>query len=91
MTDDFEMAEPARREDSAALARAEAAAANSEANPRLPMLCGPKRQHFLPRFYLDDFTRDGLAAVFEREKKRHSSTAACEYGRHWELLHDGGC
>lgn len=35
---------------------------------RPPMLAGPKRQHFLPRFYLDGFTRDGLLAVFDRDK-----------------------
>jgi hypothetical protein len=32
------------------------------------MLSGPKRQHFLPRFYLEGFCRDGLVAVFDREK-----------------------
>src|SRR2546423_12733762 len=68
MTDDFEMARPARPEDLEALVRAEAAAAEAEATPRPPMLTGPKRQHFLPRFYLDGFTRDGLVAVFDREK-----------------------
>ena len=33
------------------------------------MLSGPKRQHFLPRFYLEGFSRNGLLAVFDREKK----------------------
>lgn len=62
------MHRPATPEDLAALARAEAAAADAEANQRPPMLSGPKRQHFLPRFYLDGFCRDGLVAVFDREK-----------------------
>jgi hypothetical protein len=32
-----------------------------------PILNGPKRQHFLPKFYLEGFTRDGKIAVFDRE------------------------
>ena len=32
-----------------------------------PLLSGPKRQHFLPEFYLDGFTKDGMIAVFDRE------------------------
>lgn len=32
-----------------------------------PLLTGPKRQHFLPRFYLEGFTKDGMVAVFDRE------------------------
>jgi hypothetical protein len=31
------------------------------------MLTGPKRQHFLPKFYLEGFTKDGMVAVFDRE------------------------
>lgn len=34
----------------------------------LPLLQGPKRQHFLPRFYLEGFAREGLVAVYDREK-----------------------
>lgn len=34
------------------------------ANP--PLLKGPKRQHFLPRFYLDGFGRGGMLAVYDR-------------------------
>lgn len=48
-----------------AMAAAEAAEA---AGPRPPLLTGPKRQHYLPRFYLDGFSRDGLVAVYDREK-----------------------
>ncbi len=32
-----------------------------------PLLTGPKRQHFLPQFYLEGFTKDGMVAVFDRE------------------------
>lgn len=32
-----------------------------------PVLTGPKRQHFLPKFYLEGFTKDGMVAVFDRE------------------------
>jgi hypothetical protein len=32
-----------------------------------PLLSGPKRQHFLPKFYLEGFTKDGMVAVFDRE------------------------
>lgn len=32
-----------------------------------PLLTGPKRQHFLPRFYLDNFAASGLVAVYDRE------------------------
>jgi len=34
---------------------------------RKPLLSGPKRQHFLPRFYLDGFADDGKVAVYDRE------------------------
>ncbi|MCE9659937.1 MAG: DUF4238 domain-containing protein [Burkholderiales bacterium] len=33
-----------------------------------PLLTGPKRHHFLPRFYLEGFAKDGMVAVFDREK-----------------------
>lgn len=32
-----------------------------------PLLSGPKRQHFLPKFYLEGFTKNGMVAVFDRE------------------------
>lgn len=32
-----------------------------------PLLNGPKRQHFLPKFYLEKFTKNGTIAVFDRE------------------------
>lgn len=35
--------------------------------PPNPLLNGPKRQHFLPKFYLEGFTKDGMVAVFDRE------------------------
>jgi len=63
-----QMSFPANPEDLAALARATAAAEAAEANPREPLLKGPKRQHYLPRFYLDGFATDGLVSVYDREK-----------------------
>ncbi len=33
-----------------------------------PLLTGPKRQHFLPKFYLEGFTKDDKVAVFDRDK-----------------------
>jgi hypothetical protein len=33
-----------------------------------PLLTGPKRQHFLPRFYLENFSANGLIAVYDREQ-----------------------
>lgn len=33
-----------------------------------PLLTGPKRQHYLPRFYLDGFAKEGLVSIFDREK-----------------------
>ena len=32
-----------------------------------PLLSGPKRQHFLPEFYLKGFTKNDMIAVFDRE------------------------
>lgn len=32
-----------------------------------PLLTGPKRQHFLPKFYLEGFTRNGRLAIYDRE------------------------
>jgi hypothetical protein len=62
------MDHPAKAQDldgsAAAVATAEVAAGAS----RPAMLKGPKRQHFLPRFYLEGFCRDGLVAVFDRDK-----------------------
>ena len=33
-----------------------------------PKLSGPKKQHVVPRFYLDGFSRDGLLSVYDRQK-----------------------
>lgn len=62
------MPTPATPEDLTALERAIAAAAVAETTLRKPLLDGPKRQHYLPRFYLDGFATDGLVAVYDREK-----------------------
>lgn len=32
-----------------------------------PLLSGPKRQHFLPKFYIEGFTKNGVVAVFDRD------------------------
>lgn len=37
------------------------------ASAAAPLLSGPKRQHFLPKFYLEGFTKNGMVAVFDRE------------------------
>ena len=33
-----------------------------------PHLIGPKQQHYVPRFYLEGFTSEGVLAVFDRTK-----------------------
>lgn len=62
------MSVEATPDDFAALERANAAAEVAEAVLREPLLTGPKRQHYLPRFYLEGFAKDGLVAVYDREK-----------------------
>src|SRR3990170_6936918 len=32
-----------------------------------PLLSGLKRQHFLPKFYLEGFTKNGMVALFDRK------------------------
>lgn len=32
-----------------------------------PLLTGPKRHHFLPRFYLEGFAKEGKVAVYDRD------------------------
>lgn len=90
MTDDFEGLLPARSEGLDWLPSAQAVAADAKANSRPPMLTGPKRQHFLPRFYLDGFTRDGLVAVFDREKNeiRRQQTVNTAVIGHFYTLED---
>lgn len=60
---------PAGGDGSSAVADAPASdpAAGGAKDP-LPLLQGPKRQHFLPRFHLEGFARQGLVAVYDREK-----------------------
>lgn len=63
----------------------------TEADAQRPLLSGPKRQHFLPRFYLDGFTRDGLVAVFDRDKneiRRQQPTNTAVIG-HFYTMEDG--
>ncbi len=42
----------------------------SDSSFSTPILSGPKRQHFLPRFYLEGFTNNGKLAVYDRETNR---------------------
>lgn len=35
------------------------------------MAANPKRHHFLPEFYLNGFTRDGLLWLYDRERKQY--------------------
>lgn len=37
----------------------------------VPKLTGPKRQHIIPRFYLEGFTTGNLLAVYDRKSKQH--------------------
>lgn len=69
MSGDPEQLKLGRQEDIEALTPEHAARGDAAENDRPPLLAGPKRQHFLPRFYLDGFARDGMVAVFDREKK----------------------
>lgn len=75
-------------EDLAALERATASAAAVEAAPPKPLLDGPKRQHYLPRFYLDGFATDGLVAVYDRDKnevRRQQPTATAVIGHFYTM------
>lgn len=67
-----------------------AQAMTADVNARAPMLTGPKRQHFLPRFYLDGFTRDGLIAVFDWEKNeiRHQQPVNTAVIGHFYTMED---
>lgn len=82
MPDDIETAQPTRPEDLEALARAQAAAAEAEANPRPPMLTGPKRQHILPRFYQQGFARDGLRIPVELTTRSRVLTGYTHHPAH---------
>lgn len=39
--------------------------------PSEPILQGAKRQHFLPKFYLERFCRDGFLRLFDRETHKY--------------------
>src|ERR1041384_1076630 len=34
-------------------------------------MSNPKRHHYLPQFYLEGFTRNGMLCVFDREKNEY--------------------
>ena len=36
-----------------------------------PKLKGPKKQHVIPRFYLDSFCRDGILSVYDRKNSEY--------------------
>ncbi|ARR12889.1 hypothetical protein B7L66_12170 [Xanthomonas citri pv. citri] len=59
-----------------------------------PLLTGPKRQHFLPRFYLKGFTRDDqLLSVYDRttgEVRRQSPDNTAVTGHLYTLTDDQG-
>lgn len=70
-----------------------AAEAVEAAGPRPPLLTGPKRQHYLPRFYLDGFSRDGLVAVYDREKdeiRRQQPKDTTVIGHFYTMVDDQG-
>ena len=55
-----------------------------------PLLSGPKRQHFLPEFYLKGFTKNDMVAVFDRELNENTGTTTSEHLHHRALLYNGG-
>ena len=57
-----------------------------------PLLTGPKRQHFLPRFYLEGFTKDGKVAVFDRDKNEVRTQQPVNTGviGHFYTMEDAG-
>ncbi|QOY23235.1 DUF4238 domain-containing protein [Xanthomonas citri] len=61
---------------------------------RVPLLTGPKRQHFLPRFYLKGFTADDdLLSVYDRttgEVRRQAPDNTAVTGHLYTLTDDQG-
>ncbi len=59
-----------------------------------PLLSGPKRQHFLPKFYLEGFAnRDGMIAVFDRESKEirvQQPVNTCVIGHFYTIVDEAG-
>lgn len=60
------------------------------AEAREPLLNGPKRQHFLPRFYLAGFCRGELLAVYDRDRDevRHQKPEATGVIGHFYTFED---
>ena len=53
----------------------------------------PKRHHFLPEFYLNGFTRDGLLFLYDREKneyRRQAPRNTAVIGHYYATENDGG-
>jgi hypothetical protein len=58
-----------------------------------PLLSGPKRQHFLPKFYLEGFTKNGTVAVFDRELNEirvQQPVNTCVIGHFYTMEDSGG-
>ncbi len=60
-------------------------------SPDSPILNGPKRQHYVSRFYLDGFSRSGNIAVYDRVqgKVRIQSTSDTGVSNHFYTVKDG--
>lgn len=59
-----------------------------------PLLSGPKRQHFLPKFYLEGFTKNGMVAVFDRELDKirvQQPVNTCVIGHFYTMEDSAGC
>ena len=58
-----------------------------------PLLDGPKRQHFLPKFYIEGFTKEGMVAVFDRELNEirvQPPVNTCVIGHFYTMEDDAG-
>lgn len=61
--------------------------------PDKPLLDGPKRQHYLPRCYLEGFTRDGWVTVYDRVKdeiREQRSDQVCVVGHFYTFTDEEG-
>ena len=59
-----------------------------------PLLTGPKRQHFLPKFYIEGFTNNGMVAVFDRELNKiriQRPVNTCVIGHFYTVEDEAGC
>lgn len=59
-----------------------------------PLSTGPKRQHFLPKFYIEGFTKNGMVAVFDRELNEirvQQPVNTCVIGHFYTIEDEAGC